>query len=210
MPSTRRTLAWRAWVAGGLIAVGLAAWALSRFQGQGADLPYRAGGTPTSTVAVSRGTTYSLAVPGGVAAMRGRGVPVTGDDAGQQVISLQCRYSTDPASVDVGSTLRVTPEPVTTKAENTVGHFAAPVTGTIAVQCAGWGAMFVPDSDARAADVSGALVLLAVLALTVGGGLALSELYRGERRTVGTEVAVTSSGGPAPDRYPHPQGKESP
>jgi hypothetical protein len=76
----------------------------------------------------------------------------------------------------------VSAESTSTKALNTVGHFTAPTTGNIHIDCDDWGAMFVPDSDDRSADRSGWALLLAMITLTVGAGLGLSELRLARER----------------------------
>ena len=46
------------------------------------------------------------------------------------------------------------------------------------VYCAGWGAMFIPDSNDRPYDWAGLSLLLATILLTVGAALALSNSGR--------------------------------
>jgi hypothetical protein len=155
--------------------IGLAALGLWRVTSGSQNLPFDDGAVPPSSVQVTKNVTYSLAVPGGVQAMMAHGVPAR-STAGQQVLALQCTWSSTDANGTSGLTLDVTAESTSTKAENTVGHFVAPITGRIHVDCAGWGAVFVPDSDDRPYDWSGLALLVAVVALTVGAALGLSEL----------------------------------
>ncbi len=159
--------------------VGLALLGAWRVIGGSQNLPFDNGATPPSSVAVTAGKTYSLAVPGGVPAMLARGVPTRVLDE-QTVINLQCTWSnaadgSGPAGID-DQPLSVSPEAVGTKAETTVAHFVAPRTGQLRVYCSGWGAMFVPDSNDRAHDWAGLALLLATILLTIGAALALAEL----------------------------------
>jgi hypothetical protein len=155
--------------------IGLAALGLWRVASGSQNLPFDDGAAPPPSVQVTKNVTYSLAVPGGVPAMTAHGVPAR-STAGQQVLALQCTWSSTDANGTSGLPLDVTAESTSTKAENTVGHFVAPITGRIHVDCAGWGAMFVPDSADRAFDWSGLALVVAVVALTVGAALGLSEL----------------------------------
>ena len=104
--------------------------------------------------------------------MLAHGVPVAASSAGQH-ISLQCTWTNGQADTHA---LSVSAESTDTKAENTVGHFVSPTTGPIHVDCASWGAMFIPDADNHSADVAGWVLLAAIITLTVGGALAMSEL----------------------------------
>jgi hypothetical protein len=135
--------------------------------------PYASGATPPTSVHVTEGHSYSLAVPGGVGAMIRAGVPTTPTRNGAQ-LGLECSWSIHGAAAQA---LTVSAESVDTKAETTVGGFVAPATGALRITCAHWGAMYVPDSDDRAADVSGWLLVLSTIALTIGGALALSAGY---------------------------------
>ena len=139
------------------------------------SLPFDDGAAPPSSVAVTKDATYSLAVPGGVKAMIAHGVP-TRLTTGSEVLALQCTWSSTGVDGTSGLALSVTAEATNTKAEDTVGRFYGPITGRIRVDCAGWGAMFVPDSNDRPFDWSGLALLVAVIALTVGVTAALSEL----------------------------------
>jgi hypothetical protein len=158
-----------------LLLAGLASLGVWKIAAGNENLPYDAGATPPASVHVTKDRQYSLAVPGGVRAMLARGVPTKGV-SGQTQISLECTWSSRATTGTSGTALIVSSESTSTKAENTVGHFAAPVTGDIQVLCAGWGAMFVPDSDDRPTDWAGVALLLAIVTLTVGAALGLTEL----------------------------------
>jgi hypothetical protein len=172
MQSARRGRVSRAAIAGFLLLVGLVSWGLWRVLSGSEDLPFAKGVSPPSAAHVTRDKTYSLAVPGGVRAMEARGVPLQNANNGQ-VISLQCTWVPGPGET---RSLSVQAESSQTKAENTVAHFQAPITGNLRVDCAGWGAMFIPDADNRPADTSGWALVVAVIALTIGAGLGMSAL----------------------------------
>lgn len=155
-----------------LLLIGLGSFGLWRVLSGNEDLPFAEGATPPTTVHVTRDHDYMLAVPGGVKAMLARGVP-SADANGAQTISLDCTWSLRSGDEE---SLTVSPESTSTKATNTVGHFTAPVTGNVRINCSRWGAMFVPDADNRSSDTSGWALLIAIIALTVGAGLGLSEL----------------------------------
>lgn len=173
MEPTRRGQAIKPIAAIALLLVAVACFGLWRVLAGSTNLPYRTDATPPATAHVTQDHTYSLAVPGGVQAMLHRGVPPAGTSDGQ-TIGLQCTYTANGVP---NQTLAVSAESTTTKATNTVGEFTAPVTGDIAVTCAGWGAMFVPDSDDRPYDSSGLALWLGTIALTVGVGLGLGAWY---------------------------------
>jgi hypothetical protein len=172
MESARRGPLSRAAVAGVLLLVGLVSWGLWRVLSGSEDLPFAKGVSPPSAAHVTRNKTYSLAVPGGIRAMEARGVPLQNANNGQ-VISLQCSWVPEPGET---RSLSVNAENSQTKAENTVAHFQAPITGNLRVDCAGWGAMFIPDADNRSTDTSGWALVLAVITLTIGASLGLSAL----------------------------------
>jgi hypothetical protein len=159
-------------VATALLLVGLASFGLWRVLSGNEDLPFAAGATAPTSVHVTRDNDYMLAVPGGVKAMLARGVP-SADANGTQTLSLDCTWSLRSGDQE---SLTVSPESTSTKATNTVGRFTAPVTGNVRINCSRWGAMFVPDADNRSSDTSGWTLLVAIITLTVGAGLGLSEL----------------------------------
>lgn len=118
---------------------------------------------------------YTLAIPGGVQAALERGVAqVPGTDGGSARLALECNYARGGGSTQA---LSVSAESVDTKATNDVGTFVAPATGTLRIDCAGLGAMYVDDADG-ATDPAGWLLVGAIVALTIGAGLGLSVLRR--------------------------------
>lgn len=169
-PSSR-SHAVRVVLAVALLLLGLAALGLWRVLSGSEDLQFAKGATPPSTVEVTSGHEYSLAVPGGVWAMRDHGVPLRADGS---ALILECRYTT-PGQPGTAP-LTVTPEGPGTKFETTVGTFVAPVTGRIHVNCSGWGTMFVPDSDDHSTDFSGWALLASIIFLTIGAALAMTEI----------------------------------
>ena len=177
MHPARRGGPTRALAAVASLLIGLALVGAWRVVGGSQNLPFDSGASPASSVQVTRGHTYSIAVPGGVGAMLAHDVPTRVVD-GQDVLNLQCTWTSAASAASASSPLPLTvsAEATGTKAENTVGHFVSPVSGRVRVYCAGWGAMFVPDSDDRPYDWAGLLLLLATILLTVGAALALTEL----------------------------------
>jgi hypothetical protein len=186
MESVRRGGVTRVAVAAALVLVGLASFGLWRVLSGSENLPFSQGASPPTSAQVTKDKTYTLAVPGGVHAMLAGGVPVAASNGGQ-TISLQCNWSTGDTT-DAQS-LSVSAESTSTKAENTVGHFDAPITGKLHIDCDGWGAMFVPDSDDRVTDSSGWALLVAMIALTIGASLGLSELRMTWQRAQASRAA---------------------
>lgn len=187
-----------------LLLLGLAALGLWRVLAGGGGLPFDTGATPPSSVAVTSEHTYSLAVPGGVRAMHDHGVPLQG---ASDTLALECRYTTpgQPGTI----ALPVTPEGLGSKYETKVASFVAPITGRIHVECSGWGAMFVPDSDDHATDFSGYALLASIIMLTIGAALLMTEIrlamlsaarLRASRDEEDVEGRVDAAIGPRDDR----------
>lgn len=182
-----RSLAFRGGAAALLLLIGLAALGGWRVLSGTESQPFAEGASPPGTVQVTQNRTYSLAVPGGAPAMLAAGVAATPTSSGDE-LGLECSWSINGTAAQ---SLTVSPESVDTKAETTVGHFIAPATGALKITCAHWGAMYVPDSDDRAGDPSGWLLVLSTITLTVGGALALSAIY--------AATAARSAGSPRKD-----------
>lgn len=144
--------------------MGLVLAGLYRLVSGGEHTAYASAGVPPATAHVTDGKTYELSVPGGVRTLQKRGADVN---------SPECQWSAPGAA---GQVLQAQASGPDTKAINVVATFVAPVTGDIAVSCAGWGAMFIDDADSAPADLAGWLLVLAVLALTAGVGLGVSAL----------------------------------
>ena len=168
----------RAALAGSLLLIGLLALGVWRVLSGTEPLPYDGNATPPASARVTAGQTYALAVPGGVTAMLAHGVPLASSQSGD-LINLQCSWRTPGRD---SQTLSVAAEHTDTKAENTVGHFVAPITGPVHVDCAGWGSMFIPDADNRPPDLAGWALVVSVLTLTTGAAVGLSELRLAVRR----------------------------
>lgn len=166
-----RTRAARALIAIVTLLIGLALLGLWRVLDGNERVPFARDATPPRYVHVTSDHTYALAVPGGVRAMLARGIAVS---QSQGTIALQCDYTPQGSAASIS--LQVSPESSESKAETTVGTFVAPVTGDIAVKCTGWGAVFVPNSDDRPTDYAGWALLGAIITLTAGAVLGLSEL----------------------------------
>ncbi len=162
----------RARLAGAVVAVLLAAVCLGvwRVLAGVQQLPYSDSATPPSAARVTEGSTYSLAVPGGVRAMTARGVPVTAGASGD-VLDPSCTWVVGNSDVQA---LTVDAESLATKAVNTFAHFQAPVSGQLHITCSHWGTVFVPDSDDRRSDVSLWYLVLAAVFLSVGLPLGLA------------------------------------
>jgi hypothetical protein len=175
-----RGVARRALVAIGLLVAGLALAASYRVVSGTEHTAYASGGLPATGAQVTEGKTYGLSVPGGVDELRKRGANVN---------SPECSWSVPGGASQV---LSAQASGADTKAINVVATFTSPVTGPIAVTCAGWGAMYIDDADNAPADVAGWLLVLAVIALTVGVGLGVSAL----RSAGNLAPSGRTSGGP--------------
>lgn len=176
----------RAIVAAIALAVGVIALLGSLVSARHENLPYSAAAAAPRPAHVTSGRTYSLALPGGVTALTEHGVQTQSN--GTQV-ALECTWTADGSAPQP---LTLTAEAVDTKATNTVAHFSAPITGVIQASCAGWGAVYVPDADDRPTDVSGFMVVIACVALTLGLALALSASYDARGRRYLDEAVSTA------------------
>jgi hypothetical protein len=147
-----------------LIGAGLVLIGLYRISSGTEHHAYSTGPVPPASAHVTAANTYHLSVPGGVKALRKRGVDVK---------SAECEWSVNGSG---SQALAATAEGESTKATNVVASFVAPYTGDIHVDCTGWGAMYIDDADNTPADMSGWFLVSAVIALTIGAGLGLSAL----------------------------------
>ncbi|MDT4945795.1 MAG: hypothetical protein QOH14_2528 [Pseudonocardiales bacterium] len=172
----------KAGVAVGLLIAGLVCAALFRIVSGTEHHAYSSGAVPPASSGVTAGNTYHLSVPGGVQALQKRGASVA---------AAQCTWSTGGSANQV---LTATPEGAGTKATNVVASFIAPYTGDIHVDCAGWGAMYIDDADNSPADSSGWFLVLAVVTLTLGVGMALSSL-----RSAAGRASSSADGSPGED-----------
>jgi hypothetical protein len=161
----------RALVAGGgLVLLGLLAWALSGLAGGKENHSFRANGRPPATVHVTEGRTYWLAVPGGVRRL---------NDAGVVPSALTCTVT---GSGQTTGKLAVSPVvgsgSLDTKFVNRIASFVPDSTGRVHIDCAGVGTPYVENADDTAFDWSGLLLVLAAGLLVVGVPLLLSGLRR--------------------------------
>lgn len=157
-------IARRAVIATVLLLLGIALAAAYRVVSGTQHQAFSVGAVPPASSQVTEGKTYQLATPGGVRALKKRGLDVN---------APQCEWSVDGSGAQV---LQVAAGGPDTKAINVVATFVSPVTGAIRVDCAGWGPMYIDDADNSPADVAGWLLVLAVIALAVGVGLGVSAL----------------------------------
>ena len=166
-PSRRGT------IAVGLVLIGFVCLGLWRVVGGSEHEAYAPGATPPESSKVTAGRSYSLAVPGGVQALRAHGIPEVSGQNGS-TLGLTCEWSVDGSA---HQSLTVNVESLDTKAITKVASFVAPVTGDLSVTCDGWGRMFIPDANGGAGDPSGFFLLLSIITLTLGASLGLSALY---------------------------------
>ncbi len=143
-----------------LTALGLLVWFASSVQSHREQRSFSDGGPAPRFIAVTAGHTYSIAAPGGGRVPAGASV----DPAGPACTLAE--RGAAPARLD-------TTAETNTKALNRIGGFTAPVSGDVHVQCDGFADVYIDDADG-AFDVSGALILLATILLTLGVPLLLS------------------------------------
>ncbi|GAB2474706.1 hypothetical protein [Jatrophihabitans fulvus] len=156
-----------------LTVLGLLLWVGSRLIATGGEHSWDPGASAPSSYEFDAGRTYSIAIPGGVGALRDRGLALT---------DLACTFTPvggAPAS------LALTVESDGTRAVNRLARFAAPQGGRAAVQCPGAGAIFVDDAVDSEPDWSGYALLAGAGLLVVGLPLLLSAVRR--RRVSGTQ-----------------------
>jgi hypothetical protein len=180
MAQEQTRLSSRGAIAVGLLLIGLVSLGLWRVISGSEHQAFAIGATPAESYLVHEGDQYSLAVPGGVSALTKHGIQTINGQNGQS-LALTCLWSVNGSG---GQALNITTEALDTKAETTVAHFTAPVTGQLTVTCDGWGRMFIPDAQSGSGDPSGWFLMLSIITLTVGSSLALSAGYRASvRRT---------------------------
>jgi hypothetical protein len=180
-----------------LILLGLVCAGLYRVVSGTENEVYAPGAVPPNKVHVTVNNTYDLSVPGGVPALLAHGISQLAKSDGTIVPGLQCEWSKGGAEPQ---TLTVDAEAIGTKAVNTVGHFTAPVTGNLHIDCTRWGTMFVSDADHHAGDRAGGFLVLCVITLTVGGALGLSALRVAMARRTSTREAFDDDGADVDDR----------
>jgi len=157
-----------------LLLLGIVFLALWRVVGHSEKQPWVSGASAPSTVHVTTGKDYQLAVRGGVPTLAAHGIVSRPDRFGGTVPALACQWSD---GVDESEPLSLTAESVGTNAVNDIATFAGPVTGDIRITCSRLSAVFVPDADGRPGDEAGWFLLLSVITLSAGGMLGMSALY---------------------------------
>jgi hypothetical protein len=173
MASEQVTRSPRAAFAVGLLLVGLLSLGLWRVISGSEHQAFAKGATPAESYQVTEGKEYSLAVPGGVSAMKSHGIPVV-DTPNGKTLALTCLWSVNGSA---SQALNITIESMDTKAVTDVARFTAPVSGQLSVTCDGWGRVFIPDAGSGSSDPSGWFLMLSIITLTVGAALALSAGY---------------------------------
>jgi hypothetical protein len=146
-----------------LVLLGLLLWALHAVQSSRERHSYTAGGNPPTYVRLVAGHRYWISIPDGVRREAQFGVSPG---------ALECtaaRPGQAPGALDV------TAEQNGTKAINQIASFTSGLTGTVQVQCAGLGAVYVDDAEGSF-DWAGLWLVLASIALAVGLPLTLSGL----------------------------------
>jgi hypothetical protein len=174
MASEQVTRSPRAALAVGLLLIGLLSLGLWRVISGSEHQAFAKGATPAESYQVTEGKQYSLAVPGGVSAMHSHGIAELTDPSGSKSLALTCLWSVNGSG---SQALNISIEAVDTKAETTVAHFTAPVSGRLSVTCDGWGRMFIPDAGSGSSDPAGWFLMLSIITLTIGAALAMSAGY---------------------------------
>ncbi len=155
----------RAVLAAVLLLLGILSWGVSRVESGNEHHAYTRGSAPAS-VNVTAGSSYQLSVRGGLDALT---------SAGLSAQSAPCDWR---QSGGASSPLQLKAEDAGSKATNVVASFVAPVSGPITISCDGWPGIYIDNADDAGFDRSGFLLLLAMVLLTLGVGLGLSELRR--------------------------------
>jgi hypothetical protein len=126
---------------------------------------YNAGAVPPMTVKLTNGQTYEISAPGGRDALKKRGIST-------QV--AQCSWTQGSSGTRV---LKVTPLSQDVRATHAIANFTSPVSGTVHIDCAGWGPVYVDDADDSGWDYAGLFLLLTTICLTAAVALGISALY---------------------------------
>ncbi len=147
-----------------LLVIGVLCWGGHRLAEGRGHHAYDAGAVAPETVRLTEGHNYELSYPGGTGALARLGVSPKAPG---------CSYSDADSGGPV--TLSTEPEP-TGKAVDVFAEFISPISGSVHIACSGLPQVFVDDADNANFDLSGLLLLCAVVALTIGGALGLSAL----------------------------------
>jgi hypothetical protein len=161
----------RALVAGTIVVIaGLAVWALYVMQANRESHSYSRGGVAPATVQLKAGTTYGIAIRGGV----GREIALGLNPATLQCTATEQGHAPGP--------LQVNAESQDTKATDRIGSFVADFKGRVHVACTGIRAVYIDNAEDAGFDWSGVWLVLASILLAVGLPLVLSGLRRTGRR----------------------------
>ena len=158
-------------IAGPLIViVGLFFWALYVSGANSEHHSYAHGGNPPTYVQVESGTTYGIAIHGGVKREAELGLPAA---------SLQCTVA---RRGEAPGPLEITAESGDTKATDRIGSFVSAISGSVRVQCSGIGPVYIDNAKDASFDWSGLWLILASLLLAIGLPLTLTGLRQAGRR----------------------------
>lgn len=148
-----------------LVLFGLACWALYVQRSHSEPHAYSRGANPPAYVQLAAGETYQISIHGGVRREA---------QLGLDPVALQCtaaRPGQAPGALRLASV-----EQTGSKATDQIASFASTISGSVRIQCAGIGAVYVDDAENSPFDWSGVWLVLASLALLVGLPLTLSLL----------------------------------
>lgn len=161
-----------------LVLLGLVFGGMSRVVAGTERHSFSPSAVPPADVQVVSGHTYLISVPGGVDALGKRGLDPSG---------LRCEWSSLDSAAQRLDVSLYGPD---SKATNAIGSFVAPVTGSIHIDCVGWGTVFVDDAANASGDPAGLLIVLCIVALTLGAAFGLSALRSYRLATAGSSVPV--------------------
>jgi hypothetical protein len=153
-----------------VVIVGLLCWALYVRGANSEHHSYAHGGNPPTYVQLEAGSTYGIAIHGGVKREA---------ELGLAPGTLQC---TAARRGEAPGPLEVTAESADTKATDRIGSFVSGISGEVRVQCSGIGPVYVDNAVDAAYDWSGIWLILASVLLAIGLPLTLSGLRQAGRR----------------------------
>lgn len=136
---------------------------------------YNVGAIPPATVKLTAGRTYEISLRGGRAALEARGFSPK---------DVRCSWSL--GSTDVWQPLTVTPLSEDVRPTHAVATFVAPVSGSVRIDCAEWGAVYVDDADNSGWDYAGLFLVLTAVCLFLFVALGASALYARSARASGS------------------------
>ena len=149
-----------------LIVLGLGSWSLYVRQSGNEPHAYARAGDPPTYVQLKAGETYLISIRGGINRELALGVDPS---------ALQCTAARPGQS---RGALRLEAYEPGTKAMDAIASFASAITGSVHLECAGIGPVFVDDAEDSPFDWSGLWLVLTSIALAAGLPLTLSGLRR--------------------------------